>query len=170
MAASSAHAANEDEIRPAPPVPQNTPRISAPAHNRDRRQVLARINQCAIEKIMAGDGSVIGDKEFKEGEFFAATSWHNNLVSLYPIEISSYRSPAWKNTAFTVHAESDSAKAKTRCPAPLVPRIHKSNYRRATTIIRNKVREWCLDHPGFSLSKRGPGARGRSSVAASHYI
>ena len=132
-------------------------------------RVLARVNRCAIEEVMAGDGSTVVNKDFEEGEFFAASSSQNSIESFYQIRMSSYCSPAWKNAAFIVHAETAAAKARSRLPSALVPRIHKSNYRRATTIIRNKVRAWCLDHPGFSLSKRGPGARGKSTVSLQHY-
>lgn len=69
-----------------------------------------------------------------------------------------------------MHAETEAAKDNTTAPALPVPRIHKSNYRRAATIIRNAVRAWCLDHPGYSLSKQRPGSRGESSDAKRYYV
>lgn len=142
-------------------------------HYNDRSRnsnTLARVNRYAIEKVMAGYGSVVENRAFGSGECSAASSHQNSWASFYRIHISSYCSPAWKNVAFAVHAETILAKSKATFPRAPTPRIHKSNYRRASTIIRNAVRTWCIENPGFSLSKRGPGAQGKSSVALSHYV
>ena len=143
---------------------QTTAGASRSAHT------LARIDHTAIEKVMAGDGSTVNGREFPVDEFFAASSWQNDISSFYHIKMSSYRSPAWKNAVFSVHSETEAAKKYKRLPPAPSPRIHKGNYNRATMIICNSVRAWCLAHPGYSVSKRGPGVRGRSSAASSYFV
>ena len=58
-----------------------------------------------------------------------------------------------------------------RSRPPIAPTLRstKSNYCRLTTIIRRTVRARCLEPPGYSYNKRGPGALGKSSIAVSHY-
>ena len=120
--------------------------------------------------MLVGDGSTINGREFPVDDFFAASSWQDDISSFYHIEMSSYGSLAWKNAVFSVHAEMEAAKKHKRLPPDPSPRIHKGSYKRATTIIRNSVRAWCLVYPEYSVSKRGPGVHGWSSVASSCFV
>ncbi|CAN8072968.1 unnamed protein product [Agarophyton chilense] len=70
---------------------------------------------------------------------------------------------------FRVTAETPNSKGLP-LPAPPQPRITKANYRRARVIIRSKIKRWCLDNPGFSLTKRGPGARNCSEETKKYLI
>lgn len=69
-----------------------------------------------------------------------------------------------------MHAEGKNAELSNEIPVAPTRRIHKSNYRRAATIIRHFVPLWCLEHPDYSLSKRGPGERETSSIAPTHFF
>lgn len=71
---------------------------------------LARVCYTAIGKVMAGDGSKVGSKEFPVNECLAESNWHNDITSFYHIDISSYRSLAQKNSVFSLHAETVAAK------------------------------------------------------------
>lgn len=101
---------------------------------------LARVNRYAIDKNYGGDDTLLGQTQFHSGVFFAASSSQNSINLSYEIDMGSYSSPAWKSAAFTVRAETASAKRSPRLPNAPTPRIHKSNYRRAATIIRHSIR------------------------------
>ena len=176
QASASNPSADEDQVTASQPTASVQPSanvqqpVAASPRARRREDILARVNHTVIEKVMAGDGSTINEREFPVNDFFAASSWQNDLSSFYPIQMSSYRSPAWKNASFTVRAETEAAKRNTRLPLPPAPGIHKGNYKRATTIIRNAIQAWCLANTGYSVMKRGPGVRGKSSVASLHFV
>ena len=60
--------------------------------------------------MIAEYGSPAGRQEFPLDEFFAASSWQNDITSFYHIDMSSYRSPEWMNAVFSIHAETVAAK------------------------------------------------------------
>lgn len=122
-----------------------------------------------IEKVMAGDCTVTRAGVLAAGRIYATCSAQNGIDDMFAIDISSLQSRAWKNVSFRVTAETANAK-EMPCPPPPKPRITKANWRRANIIIRDKIRAWCLDHPGFSITKQGPGARGVSEEAKKYLI
>ncbi|KAI0558170.1 hypothetical protein FGB62_229g09 [Gracilaria domingensis] len=122
---------------------------------------------CGIEKFMAWDGSRT-KKKVGKGHFVAMCSAQNGTESMFPVDIDTLQSRGWKAVKFSVTAETQNAKRKPM-PLPPKPRIHRGNWRRAGVVIREKVIDWCLENPGFSLTKVGPGKRGSSAEAKEHF-
>ena len=83
--------------------------------------------------------------------------------------MSSCRSPAWKNAVFSIYAETVAAERVKAFSEDPTLRIQKGNYKRETTVIRDSVRAWYLANRGI-LTNPGAGIRGKSSVAASHFV
>lgn len=48
--------------------------------------------------------------------------------------------------------------------------FQKFDFRRASTITRNKVIKWCEKDPGFLLTKNGPGARSANKEAKKYFV
>ena len=138
------------------------------------KRVSERERTWAIERVLTGDGSRgAANVLLKKGHYYASSTMTGGHESFWEVDIDSMRLSARGGSTVSFAVRTGSAMSRSKSfpkgkPTARISKGHsKSEMRR---VLREVVKKFCNENPGFAVILGGPGARDGNEPLKAHTI